>query len=95
MKKKMPRAFNKKLKKEYYKGFMDGYQKYLKEFENYKAKIRELFGKNISQQLVDTVDAGMEVNVTLEVSGKALLEIIRESIQDSDDYPIDVEKIDE
>lgn len=76
MKKKTPRAFNKKLKKEYCKGFTDGYQKYLKEFEDYKAKIRELFGKNISQQLVDTVDAGMEVTVTLEVSGKDLLDIL-------------------
>ena len=77
MKKKMPRLQNRKLKKEYYNGFMAGYQKYLKEFEDYKAKIRELFGENISQQLIDTVDAGMEVNVTLEVSGKDLLDILQ------------------
>lgn len=95
MKKKTPRAFNKKLKKEYYNGFMAGYKKYLQDFANYKEKVNKLFGVCVSQQLVDTVDAGMEVNVTLEVSGKDLLEIIRESIQDSDDYPIDVEKIDE
>lgn len=79
MKKKTPRPrpHNKKLKKEYYKGIMAGYQKYLSDFLDYKEKIRSIFGGNISQQLVDMVEAGEHVDVTIEVSGKDLILILR------------------
>lgn len=67
MKKKMPRAFNRKLKKEYRKG-------YAQRSIEVRNILSDYISKMLTQQVIDNVNAGVEV--TVSVSAKDLIDML-------------------
>lgn len=82
--KKTPRLYNRKLKKEYRKGFQAGYQTHREQTKEtlieLSSTIKNSLGKYVSEQLIEAVDADMPVNITIEISGKDLLSIVKKAI---------------
>jgi len=78
--KKTPRLYNRKLKKEYAKGFEAGCQKHSAEVrkasEDLLSTIKNSLGKYVSEQLIESVSADIPVTLTIEISGKDLLDIM-------------------
>ena len=82
--KKTPRLYNRKLKKEYRKGFQAGYQTHKKQTKEtlieLSSTIKNSLGKYVSEQLMEAVRFGMPGKVTIEISGEDLLDIVRNAI---------------
>lgn len=82
--KKTPRVYNRKLKKEYQKGFQAGYQAHKEQIKEplieLSNTIKNSLGKYVSEQLIDAVMFGMLEEVTIEISGRDLLDIVRNAI---------------
>ncbi len=62
--KKKPREFNRKLKREYRKGYAQR-----------SLEVRKILRKYMTEQVIDYTNAGMEVSV--EVSSKDLVSILK------------------
>jgi hypothetical protein len=73
--KKMPRIYNRKLKREYDKGFKYG-------CKAYREKIKKLLKPTLTKQVLDYIETGTDVSINIEVSGKELLEILKEKEND-------------
>ena len=75
--KTVTRPNNRLLKKQYARGFADGYKQHQDESMSLIDDIRKLFGGVISKQLLDAIDAGIDVEVKLNTTGKQILDILR------------------
>ncbi len=74
------RPGNRQLKAEFEKGFEAGRKAYKEESKQLNDAVRKLLGKHVSQQLIDAVDAGMKVEMTITVTGDEVLDILRKAI---------------
>lgn len=72
---KTPRLNNRKLKKEYDRGFTNGYNKYLKDFLDYKQKIIDIL--QITPQVANCINEGIGVDMTINISKEDLANILR------------------
>lgn len=63
-----------KRKKTYTKQF----NRKIRELNSYKNKLKAVIKMvGLSQQVIDTVDAGLDVNIKCDISAKELLDILR------------------
>lgn len=83
--KRKTREFNKKLKKSYFKGRLEGGQHYRHQMEIREIRLKNLLLKNVSEQVMNYINSGMDVNIKFDISAKELLEILNFNIMDRPD----------
>ena len=74
------RPSNRQLKAEFEKGFEAGRKACKAESKDLVDAVRKILGKHVSQQLVDFVDAGIRVEMTISTTGEEVLDILRKAI---------------